>query len=108
MPAAFKGTDHPLSCILIRPRRGRHQNVRKIAAPVVMRRSAQGPGQRHVRADFEFGGISDRNTTIDQRPARTVPASVLDPEVENGRIGNRSSSGSSIELLRVNAVRQRL
>ena len=104
----FVSANHPLGCITVRQRRGGDKNIWQIGAPVVMRRSPQCPRQRHVRTGFELSGVVDGNTAVGQRPARAIPAGVLNAEVEDGCIGDRSLSLGSIELLRMDAVSERL
>ena len=100
----FVSADHALGCIAVRQRRGGDENIWQISAPVVMRRSPQCPRQRHVWAGFELSGVVDGNAAVGQRPARAVPAGVLNAEVEDGCIGDRSLRLGSIELLRMDPV----
>jgi hypothetical protein len=50
----------------------------------------------------------DRHTTISQRPARSVPAGVLNAEVEEGRISDCSLGFDPIELLDMDTMLQSL
>jgi hypothetical protein len=70
-----------------------------------MRCRSQGPRQRNICAGFKLRCIVDGNTTIGQRPARAVPAGVLNTEVKDRHIGNRSLGYDSIELLGMDAMR---
>jgi hypothetical protein len=73
-----------------------------------MRRSPQRPCQRHVWAGFQLRGVADRNTAVGECPARAVLAGVLNAEVEDSRIGDRSLGLFPIELLDMDAMLQHL
>jgi hypothetical protein len=73
-----------------------------------MRSSAQRPRQRHVWAGFQLRGGADWNTAVGERPTGAVLAGVLNAEVEDSCIGDRSLGLGPIELLDMDAMLQHL
>ena len=102
MPASLQRlvrSDDPLRRILVGERRGRHEHVGQLGSPVVVRRAAQRPGQRDIGIALQLRRAAHRHAAVGQRPARAVPAGVLNAEVEDRRIGDRPLRLGAIELL---------
>lgn len=94
--------DGPLRGVPVAERRGGHQHIREVTATVEVRSAAQRPDQGHVRAGLQHGGGGDGYAAVGQGPAGAVPAGVLDPEVEHGRVCDRPLGWWPVELLRPN------